>query len=174
MTFLDLAKERYSERYFDAMPIETEKLDLILEAGRIAPTGCNYQPQRVYVLQSDEAMKKAIGTKASLCGCPVALLVCYDRGEVWKNPRDRYFENYNCGEQDCSIVAANMMYEAEELGVHTLWIRGFDAQDIIDTFELPENHIPVLMLALGYPAENSHPAHLHNKRKPLEETVKFI
>ncbi len=174
MTFLELAKERYSERYFDSKPIEPEKLVLILEAGRIAPTGCNYQPQRIYVIQSENAMKKAVSTKASLCGCPTALLVCYDVNEVWKNPRDRYFENYNCGEQDASIVAANMMYEAEELGVHTLWIRGFDAKEVIDVFELPENHIPVMMLALGYPSENSHPAHLHGKRKALEETVKYI
>ena len=174
MTFLDLAKQRYSERYFDSKPIEKEKLERILEAGRVAPTGCNYQPQRVYVIQSAEAMKKAIGTKASLCDCPVVLLVCYDSNEVWKNPRDRYFENYNCGEQDGSIVAANMMYEAEELGVHSLWIRGFDAQEVIDVFSLPENHIPVMMLALGYPSDKSHPAHLHEKRKALEETVCFI
>ena len=45
MTFMELAKERYSERYLDSKPIEDEKLKLILEAGRIAPTGCNYQPQ---------------------------------------------------------------------------------------------------------------------------------
>ena len=174
MTFMDLARQRYSERYFDSKPVEKEKLDLILEAGRIAPTGCNYQPQRIFVIQSGEAMKKAIGTGASLCGCPVALLVCYDLNEVWKNPRDRYFENYNCGEQDCSIAAANMMYEAEELGVHTLWIRGFDAREVADVFSLPENIVPVMMLALGYPSENSHPAHLHGKRKNLSETVFYI
>ena len=171
---MDLARQRYSERNFDSKPLEKEKLDLILEAGRIAPTGCNYQPQRIFVIQSDEAMKKAIGTGASLCGCPVALLVCYDLNEVWKNPRDRYFENYNCGEQDCSIAAANMMYEAEELGVHTLWIRGFDAREVADVFSLPENIVPVMMLALGYPSENSHPAHLHGKRKNLSETVFYI
>ena len=84
------------------------------------------------------------------------------------------FENYNCGEQDCSIVAANMMYEAEELGVHTLWIRGFDAREVAQAFSLPGNHIPVMMLALGYPSANSHPAHLHGKRKELSETVRFL
>ena len=174
MSFMDLAKSRYSERYFDSRPVEEEKLALILEAGRIAPTGCNYQPQRIYVIQSEEAMKKAIGTKASLCGCPIALLVCYDKDTVWKNPEDRNYENYNCGEQDASAVTASMMFEAEELGVHSLWIRGFDSQDVIEAFDLPSNHVPVMMLALGYPSEKSHPAHLHGKRKAIEETVKFI
>ncbi|MBQ9251418.1 MAG: nitroreductase family protein [Clostridia bacterium] len=174
MTFLELAQQRYSERYFDSRPVEKEKLDLILEAGRIAPTGCNYQPQRVYVIQSNEAMKKAISTKASLCGCPIALLVCYDREEVWKNPGDRCYKNYNCGEQDACSVAVSMIFEAEELGVHSLWIRGFDSQDVIDALRLPENHVPVMILALGYPSDKSHPAHLHGKRKPLQETVKYI
>lgn len=47
MTFMELAKERYSVRKFSDKPIEKEKLDAILEAGRIAPTGHNYQPYRV-------------------------------------------------------------------------------------------------------------------------------
>ena len=174
MEFKEVVKNRYSCKKYDGRNITQEQLEAILEAGRLAPTGCNYQPQRIYVIQSGEAMKKAAESGASLCGCPVAMLVCYDINEVWKNPRDRYFENYNCGEQDCSIVAANMMYEAQELGLRSLWIRGFDALDIIELFDLPENHIPVMILALGYPSETSRPAHLHGKRKELSETVKFI
>ncbi len=46
MDFLELAKSRYSERYFDSRPVEGEKLDTILEAGQVVPTACNYQPQR--------------------------------------------------------------------------------------------------------------------------------
>ena len=49
MDFLELAKNRYSERYFDQRPIEQEKLDKILEAGRVVPTACNYQPS-IFIL----------------------------------------------------------------------------------------------------------------------------
>ena len=157
MRFIDLARNRFSERHFDARPVEEEKLNLILEAGRIAPTGCNYQPQVVYVIKSEAAMEKAKSTGASLCGCPVALLVCYDRDVAWHNPGDRCYENYCVGEQDASIVAASMMFQAEELGVHSLWIRGFDSRDVVEAFDLP-----------------SHPAHLHAKRKPLAETVRKL
>ena len=174
MSFIDLARNRFSERHFDSRPVEPEKLDLILEAGRIAPTACNYQNQVVYVIRSAAAMEKAKSTRASLCGCPVALLVCYDSDTVWRNPRDRCYEDYNAGEQDASIVATSMMFEAEELGVHSLWIRGFDSKDVIEAFDLPANHVPVMMLALGYPGEKSHPAHLHAKRKPLSETVREL
>lgn len=61
MAFMDLAKSRYSVRKFSDKPIEKEKLDAILEAGRIAPTGHNYQPYRVYVLQSAEALEEDPG-----------------------------------------------------------------------------------------------------------------
>ena len=59
MEFLELARNRYSERSFDSKKVEEEKLYKILEAGRIAPTAGNYQPQRFYVLKSEEALKKA-------------------------------------------------------------------------------------------------------------------
>ena len=59
--------------------------------------------------------------------------------------------------QDVSIAATTMMYEAEELGVHTIWVRGFDAKTVQEVFELPDNIILVMMLGLGYPSENSKP-----------------
>ena len=45
MDFLELVSKRYSERNFSETPIEQEKLDKILESGRLVPTACNYQPQ---------------------------------------------------------------------------------------------------------------------------------
>ncbi len=171
MTFSELAASRFSERRFDSRPVEEEKLTQILEAGRVAPTACNYQPQKIYVIKSAEAMERAKSVCRYMYGCPVALLVCYDTDIVWRNPSDGYYEDYNSGEQDAAIVASTMMYAAEDLGVHTLWIRGFDSRELAEAFSLPENHRPVMMLALGYPGEGSHPAHLHAKRKPAEETV---
>ena len=55
MDFIELAKNRYSERYYDPRPVEQEKLDRILEAGRAAPTACNYQPQRFFIIRSEDA-----------------------------------------------------------------------------------------------------------------------
>jgi nitroreductase len=58
MDFLDLAKSRYSERSFDQRTVEQEKLDKILEAGQVVPTACNYQPQKFYLIRSEEGLKK--------------------------------------------------------------------------------------------------------------------
>ena len=171
MEFSNVIKERYSVRKYKPDMIWDDELNRILEAGMLAPTGCNYQPQRIYVIKSEEAKEKAISTKASLSGCPLVLLVCYDSDEVWHNPRE---EGYNCGEQDASSVALHMMFEATELGVHSLWIRGFNSDEVRKAFNLPENHVPAMMVALGYPSADSHPAKLHSDKKPLEDTVIYI
>ncbi len=47
MDFLKLAKKRYACRKYLSRQVEPEKLELILEAGRVAPTGANRQPQRL-------------------------------------------------------------------------------------------------------------------------------
>ncbi len=62
-----------------------------------------------------------------------------------------------------------MMYEAESLGIHSLWIRGFNSKIASETFNLPENIVPGMMLALGYPSEKSKPSDWHFKRKSIKE-----
>ena len=86
MDFLELAKKRYSERRYDSRPIEEEKLARILEAGRVAPTGANNQPQRIFVLKSEAALEKARSVTPYTYGAPLVLLVCYDSDVVWWNP----------------------------------------------------------------------------------------
>ena len=54
MDFEKLSAERYSLRKFSDRPVEQEKLDLILEAGRNAPTAHNLQPQRIFVIRTPE------------------------------------------------------------------------------------------------------------------------
>ena len=171
MTFMELAQNRYSERFFDPRPVEDETLRQILEAGRIVPTACNDQPQRFYVLRSPEALEKVKMVTPFHYNAPLMLLVCYDLNTVWKAPHDRMFPGYNSGEQDASIAATTMMYGAEELGIHNVWLRGFDAQTVSEVFQLPENMIPVMMFAMGYPSESSKPNAWHFKRKLLEEFV---
>jgi nitroreductase len=168
MDFLELANKRYSERFFDGTTIEQEKINKILEAGRIVPTACNYQPQKFYVLKSKKALELAKEVTPFTYNSPLIILVCYDKNEVWKNKRE---DGYNSGEQDVAIAATTMMYEAESMGIHTLWIRGFNSKTASEKFNLPENIVPGMMLALGYPSEQSKPSEWHFKRKSINEMV---
>ncbi len=166
MSFLELARRRYSERSFAATPLEDEKLYKILEAGRIAPTACNNQPQRFFVLKSEDALAKAAELTFTY-GAPVVILVCYVTAEAWHSP----FDGFVSGDMDASIAASSMMFEAEDLGVHSVWLRGFDAGKVQEAFDLPAGTVPSLMLALGYPGKDAKPHKMHGEREPIEEFV---
>ena len=62
MDFLQLCADRYSVRSFADTPIPDEVLNQILEAGRLAPTAMNFQPQRVFVIRSEDG--KLVSTSA--------------------------------------------------------------------------------------------------------------
>ena len=101
MEFMELAAQRYSVRKFSDAPVEPEKLSAVLEAGNVAPTAKNLQPQRIYVLSSAEALEKVDGLTRCRFGAPAVLLIAYDADEDWKNPLE---EGIHAGQQDASIV----------------------------------------------------------------------
>ena len=88
MDFLKLAADRYSVRKFTNTHLEQEIIDKILKAGHLAPTGCNYQPQRILVINNDEAIEKL--KKCTKChfDAPTAILACYNKDESWVRKYD--------------------------------------------------------------------------------------
>ena len=171
MTFQELARARYSVRSFKDAPIKDEELNLILEAGRVAPTACNNQPQKIYVAKSEEARRKL----ASVCRCtfdaPVILVVCYDRNRDWKN---KLQPGYESGETDAAIVCTHMMLQAFELGIGSCWVGYFNANDVARVLELPENLTVSALLPMGYPAENAEPLPLHFQHREFADTIEEI
>ena len=171
MTFQELAHARYSVRSFQNVPIEDEKMNLILEAGRVAPTACNFQPQKIYVAKSEESRKKL----ASVCRCtfdaPVILVVCYDRTRDWKN---KLMPGYESGETDAAIVCTHMMLQAFELGIGSCWVGYFNAQAVSDVLGLPENITVSALLPMGYPTEQAEPLPLHTQFRDFADTIEEI
>lgn len=172
MSFNDLLKTRYSVRNYLPDPVEDEKLEKILEAARLAPTAANRQPQKIYVLRSDEALAKVRAVTKMAFNAPVVLMVCYDEDISWKNTLETFGEEYEGGEVDAAIVTSMMMMQATELGIGTLWVRGFDSRKLKDAFELPENIKPVCLMPMGY-ANPETPRRIRS-RKPLDEIVNIL
>lgn len=170
MEFIDLLKKRYSVRKFAQKKVEPEKIENILEAGRLAPTAVNFQPQRIFVLESDESLAKLKECTRFHFDAPLAFLICYDNSVSWK----RSYDNKDMGEVDASIVATHMMLEIANLGLGTTWVGHFDPQAVIEKFVLPENIVPVAIFPTGYPAPDAEPNVRHGERLNLTETVKFI
>ncbi|SDN82307.1 nitroreductase family protein [Acetanaerobacterium elongatum] len=169
MSFLELAKKRYSVRAYQAKKVEEEKVNAILEAGRVAPTACNYQPQRLVVVQSEEGLNK-LSRAANIFGAPLVVIVCADTTKAWVRPTDKK----NHADIDATIVTDHMMHEATEQGLGSLWVCYFDAEMIKREFNLPKGVEPVNLLCMGYAEGTPLSADRHSKlRKPLTETVSY-
>ena len=171
MTFLELAKSRYSVRAYKPDAIEEETLNQILEAGRVAPTACNYQPQRVYVVRSEENRKKLAAVSPCTFDAPVILVVCYDTD---RHAKSRMMPGYTFGEMDATIVCTHMMLQAWELGVGSCWVGMFNDAEVAKALSLPDNVHVAALLPMGYPAETAKPAAMHSTFRPMEETISYL
>ncbi len=142
---ITLMEERHSVRSYTERKVEKEKIDLILEAGRLAPTGCNRQGERLIVVTSDDALER-VRKAGSTYGAPLAIVVCMKRDGSWTRPCD----GRNLLDIDAAIVTDHMMLEASSLGLGTCWICNFNPEVLINELEIPSDLIPVNILLVGY------------------------
>ncbi len=170
MEFTELVKKRYSCKKYDSRKVEREKLNAILEAGRLAPTAKNTQEQHIYVLESEENLAKV--DKASPCryGAPTVLAVAYDKNQIYTYPGGKRTSD----SEDAVIVATHLMLAAANEGVDSCWLNCFDPEMIEKNLNIPENEEIVMLLDLGYAAEGAGPLPNHENRKPLSETVTYM
>ena len=167
MEFRELIKARYSVRRFSDRPVEPEKLNAVLEAGRLAPTAKNIQPVRIYVAQSEKAL--AIMNEASPCiyGAKTVLVICSDESTCWVTPAGK-----SGGTMDASIVATHITLAAADEGLGSCWVGMFDEKKLSKLLELPENIVPQCLMPIGY--ADMQPSDRHASRKDLSDTVKYI
>lgn len=167
MSFLELAKKRYSCRSYKDQQVEQEKLDLILEAARIAPTGKNLQGQKMVLVRTKEGMERL----AKACrphGAPMAIIVCYDRENVYL----RVHDNKTIEDIDGTIVADHMVLEATDLGLGTCWICAFKPQILREEFNIPKEYVPVAIIAVGYADGEPKPdTRYDEERKGIEDLI---
>ena len=169
MEFTEVVKNRYSCKKYGDQKVETEKLEAILEAGRMAPTAKNLQEQRIYVLQSEEALSKVDQCTPCRYGAPVVLVVAFDSSNVFTYPGGKR----DSGVEDATIVATHMILAAANEDVDSCWVNFFDPDKLKEALGLPENEEILMVMDLGYVAEGAGPLPNHESRKPLSETVTY-
>ena len=167
MDFLDLARERYSIRSYRDTPIEDEKLQTILEAGRLAPTACNLQAFRIVVIRTAEhtdALKK-LYRGSFFTQAPLVLGIYADTENSWVR-----FDGKSYADVDAAIVMDHMILQATALGLGTCWIGAFDAQAARELSGFGKGFEPIAFTPVGYPA--SQPP--RKARKALNDIVKHL
>ena len=170
---------RFACRKFHGRPVEIHELDLVLEAGRIAPSAFGMEPWRFIAVQSPEARAKVAAAcfgQEPVVGAPVLIAIVAQYGVLQpdsafvearltaesggsppsKELREMYREFHDGIEPrawamaQCHFAAAQMMVQATGIGLATCPIGGYDEEALTAALDLAEGEAPALVLALGH------------------------
>jgi nitroreductase len=166
MTFSELISKRYSVRAYEPRPVEDDKLRAVLDAGRRAPSACNFQPWTFIVVRTPEGRERlrAAYGKDWFVNAPTIIVVCCDNERAWKRSDAKKY-----GDVDMAIAMDHMILQATALDLGTCWIGAFNEKAAREALGLPFNIEPVLMTPLGYPAQPQ-PA---QQRRSLDDVVRW-
>jgi nitroreductase len=168
MDFFDVIRSRRSVRKYSAAPVEPGKLDLVLEAGILAPTAKNIQPFRIFVIDSAkerEGLSRAY-RGAWILEAPRVIVIASDLDRSWKRGSD----GKSSSDIDAAIAMDHMVLAATSLGLGTCWICAFEAEPLRALLGLQAGWEPVAMTPLGYALESPEP----RGRRPRSELVSFL
>ena len=170
MDFIKLVKKRYSCRNFAPDGIPDEALNLILEAGRLAPSAANYQPWHFIVLKTPEkiASIQLAYNREWFKKAAVVIAICGDTNISWKRKDGKIFTDV-----DIAIAADHMTLQAAELNIGTCWVCNFDKDICSKTLDLPTHIEPIVLLPMGYPLDKAEESERHHTRKILKEIVHY-
>ena len=157
MELFDLLKKRRSVRKYTEKKIEKEKLEKLLQAAMLAPSGHAFYPLQFIVIEDPEMLKKmavmrSTGSAKMLEGAAAAIVILGDteKSDMWS--------------EDASIAAENIYLAAEDLGLGTCWIQGrernYDENTSTDAYlrcllGYPENVQLECTMSIGYAAAHA-------------------
>ncbi len=176
-SFLELVRNRQSDRAFDvSRPVEKEKLQRILEAGRLAPSACNAQPWHFIVVDEPELKNQvadATSTKVLALNhfakqAPVHIVIVEEKVNFSSGfgglVKDKYFAHLDVG-----IVASHLVLAAREEGLGSCILGWFDESKMRKLLNIPSNRRVLLDIVIGYSTQSLR----EKKRKPMEEIVSY-
>lgn len=170
MDFKELAESRYSCRKFSDRKVERSVVDQIIDTAIKAPTAVNYQPYKIFLMDSAQAKEDIRKVTTFTFGTDTFLLVGVHEKTGWV----RSFDERNFADVDASIVATHIMMQIHDLGLATTWVGHFDAPLLKELYPTMADYDLIALFPIGYPADNAHPASLHFKRKSKEEILEIL
>jgi nitroreductase len=172
MEFTELIHSRESIRNYDPdRPLPKYVLERILDAGRLAPSACNYQPWKFLVISSPEMLEKVRGCyhRGWFSDAPYIIVILGLRSFSW----NRSYDRYNSVETDVAIAMTHIILAAENEGVGTCWIAAYDPELLKKAINPGQNELIFGITPLGYPKPGFKKTG-KKVRKPLEEIVEFL
>jgi nitroreductase len=172
MEYTELIRTRESVRNYDPnRPVPKEILEKILDAGRLAPSACNYQPWKFLVISSSAMLEKvkACYNRDWFKDAPHILVVLGIRDQAW----NRSYDGYNSIETDVAIAMTHIILAAENEGVGACWIAAYNPALLKEALNPGANQLIFGIIPLGYPKPGFQKA-LIKERKPLGDIVEIL
>ncbi len=165
---LDAIKKRRSITNFFSKSIDEKDLQVVLEAGRWAPSWLNMQPWK-FIVVKDKSIRldasRILSTifSSTVKEAPVFIAICV-------NPEINPYHFIEEG----AAVTQNMALVAQSIGLGTIWIGAFSLnneknsteQKLKNILKIPKKWRLISLLPLGYPKFRG-----HKTRKELNEIV---
>lgn len=170
MEVFECIKKRRSCRDFQTKEVNWDKVSLIVDAGRLAPSAGNLQNWKFIVVLDGgkrQSIADACVKQQWMAKAPVHIIIL---GEPEKGQRfygDRGENLYTA--QNCAAAAQNMMLEATNLGLASCWVGAFEEEKIRRTCGIPKDVTPYAIVVIGYAhSETKEPA-----KFPIETVTYF-
>ncbi len=186
---------RRSIRHYKNKKIEMEKIEVLTEAARLAPSVCNLQPLRILVVDKPEDMdfmRKAAYSSGAVMTAPVAFIGLVDSsadGDIGQKINELYEAEaiepvdvntlrssknkpfkLKLGLEISSVSAAigleHVVLQAVKLGLGSCWVHHFEFEEVREYFKIPDYMVILAMITLGYPDESPKP-------RPRIPSIKF-
>ena len=175
---IEAIQHRRSVRKFQAQPIEDDKLNGILEAARLAPSGNNRQPW-FFIVIKDERVKQevaqATNNQSWIASAPVVIVAVADMCARSQDYAGMFVDEETSGFdlkrviRDTSIAISHILLEVDNQGLGACWCGAFTQEGIRPVLGIPEEKFVLAVIPVGYPAEEPKA----KPRKTLEEIVKY-
>jgi nitroreductase len=173
---LEMIKSRQSDRQYSNEPVEKEKLDRIIEAGRISPSACNAQPWK-FVVVTDPPVRKKLAEAASakllnmnrfLVQAPVMIVIVREKpnitAKVGGTIKDKDYSLIDIG-----LASGNICLQAKAEGLGSCMIGWFDEASVRNILGVPGKRRVELIITIGYSLSE----YRTKRRKPPEEVVSY-
>ncbi len=166
MEVMKAIRTRRSIRSYQDRMIEDDKLHLILEAGRLAPSASNRQEWKFIVVKEEGTKRKLVAAargQSFIGEAPVVIVACALETE----------NTMLCGQKsypiDIAIAVDHMTLKAVEEGLGTCWIGAFREDEVKKILNIPKEVRVVSLLPVGYPQNVPEPT----PRKSKDEVIVF-
>lgn len=175
---IDAIKHRRSIRKFENKPVEDEKLNKILEAARLAPSGSNQQPW-FFIIVKDDIVKQELAVATNnqmwIAHAPLVIVAVADlaaRGEGFAGmyiDEDSGLFDVKLTVRDTAIAVTHLLLEVDNQGLGACWCGAFKQKDIRPVLGIPGDKYVLAVIPVGYPDEEPKV----KPRKAMEEIIKY-